>query len=146
MNVRHRTLTTGKILWSDYLDNRFHGNQKAFSWLIGHLKSNGFLKGWYWSKRETVSKDFWYHGNQHVVIAPKMCPCEAGVVNGSPFLFTFYYLIHIYQCSAVSVNPSHWQDPRTIYWELPLTRGYRFSIGSCPSRGAVAIATCWSPR
>ncbi len=52
--------------------------------------------------------------------------------------FRFYgmnlwFLFPILQCQK---RPFSILQSYTVYWELPLTRGYWFYIGSCPSRGA----------
>ncbi len=96
--MRHRTLTTGKILRSGYLGNHCHGNQKTFAWLISHLRSNGFLKGRTLVRKETVTLDFCYHGNHHVVIATKNVPlwgmiCERESVHIHFFLSNSYTLV-----------------------------------------------------
>ncbi len=94
----HRTITTGKILRSGYLGNHCHGNQKTFTWLISHLKSNWFLKGMQLVWKETVTMDFCYHGNHHVVIATKNLPlcgmiCERESVHIHFFLSNSYTLM-----------------------------------------------------
>ena len=105
--MHHSTLTTGQILRSGYLGNRCHGNQKTFAWLISHPKSNGFPKGRALVWKETVTVDFCYHGNHHVVMATKNVPlwgriCETESAHIHFFLSNSHTLM---LCCVIEATP-----------------------------------------
>ena len=62
MKVDLWTLITGKLLWSGYLGNGCHGDQKSFSELYSSL--SGALMGMEWLGNELPGKLTRYHGNQ----------------------------------------------------------------------------------
>ena len=68
MKVDLWTLITGKLLWSGYLGNGCHGDQKYFSELYSNLlwywNLSGALMGMEWLGNEFPGKLARYYGNQ----------------------------------------------------------------------------------